>query len=449
MTYKVGLISLGCAKNLVDSEIMLGLIEREKYLVVEDLSIADIIIVNTCGFIDKAKDESIDTILELAEYKTNGNLKVLIATGCLSERYREDLLKSLPELDAVVGTGDYSNIVKVIEDTLKGNKICIYGHIDYIFDESLPRKVSTPKYSAYVKIGDGCNNHCTYCIIPSLRGEFRSRKLEEIKKEIVNLVAKGAKEIMLIAQDITQYGIDLYGKHSLSMLLKELEEIEDLKWIRLLYAYPENIDDELIQTIKSSSKVIHYIDIPFQHTEDRVLKRMARKTSKEKIVTLVEKLRHEIPDIIIRSSFITGFPGESEEDFTNMLDTLKKLKLDRLGAFTYSMEEDTKAALFDDQIDQKTKELRRDKILEMQQNISLDNNKSKLSRLMEVLIEGETEDDGIYIGRTYMDMPEIDGLVYVHSKVKLKEGDFCNVKITDALEYDLIGENTDGNELTK
>lgn len=448
MTYNVGLVSLGCAKNLVDSEIMLGLVERGNYSIVEDHSSADVLIVNTCGFIESAKEESIDTIFELSQYKEQGNLKVLIATGCLSERYKEELLKEIPELDAVVGTGDYVNIVKIIEDTLKGEKVCTYGHIDYTFDESLPRRISTPKYTAFVKIGDGCDNHCTYCIIPSLRGKYRSRKPEDIKREIINLVNNGAKEIILIAQDITQYGIDLYGEHSLPMLLKQLEDIENLRWIRLLYAYPENINDELIEVIKNSNKILHYLDIPLQHTEDKILKRMARKTTKEKIINLVAKLRKEIPDIVIRSSFITGFPGETNENFENMFHTLEELKLDRLGVFAYSLEEDTKAALFEDQVPDDVKRSRQEKILEMQQGISLINNQEKISKVLEILIEGATDDPNVFIGRSYMDAPEIDGMVYVHSNKELHEGDLCQVRITDGLEYDLIGDIIDGDELT-
>jgi len=449
MTYNVGLVSLGCAKNLVDSEIMLGLVERGNYNIVEDHATADILIVNTCGFIESAKEESIDTILELSEYKENGKLKVLIATGCLSERYKEELLNEIPELDAVVGTGDYVNIITIIENTLKGEKICAYGHINYAFDESLPRRISTPKYSAFVKIGDGCDNHCTYCIIPSLRGKFRSRKLVDIKREIVDLVNNGAKEIIIIAQDITQYGIDLYGKHSLPMLLRELEDIENLKWIRLLYAYPENISRELIDVMKSSNKIVHYLDIPLQHTEDNILKRMARKTSKEKIITLINTLRQEIPDIILRSSFITGFPGESNEDFENMLKTLEELKLDRLGVFAYSLEEDTKAALFQDQVPDDVKKSRQEKILEIQQGISLSNNQNKISKILDILIEGTTDDPNVYFGRSYMDAPEIDGMVYVHSTKELHEGNLCKVRITDGLEYDLIGDIIHGDELTK
>ena len=281
MSYGVGLVSLGCAKNLVDSEIMMGLIEREHYHIVEDYSKADVIIVNTCGFIDSAKEESINTILELGQFKESGNLKTLIATGCLSERYHEELLKEIPELDAVVGTGDYKDIVKIIEDTLSGKKVCAYGHIDYAFDESLPRKISTPSYTAYVKIGDGCDNHCTYCIIPQLRGKYRSRKLEDIKSEVLSLVHSGTKEIIIIAQDTTQYGIDIYGKHSLPMLLDELDKIEGLNWIRVLYVYPENIDEELIEVMKNSSKILHYLDIPLQHTEDNVLKRMGGRPQRQ------------------------------------------------------------------------------------------------------------------------------------------------------------------------
>ena len=449
MSYNVGLVSLGCAKNLVDSEIMLGLIERGSYTITEDHSKADIIIINTCGFIESAKEESIDTILQLGQYKENGNLKALIATGCLSERYKDELLNEIPELDAVVGTGDYENIIQIIEDTLKGEKVCAYGHIDYSFDESLPRRISTPKYTAYVKIGDGCDNHCTYCIIPYLRGKYRSRKLEDIKREVEQLVNNGVKEIIIIAQDITQYGIDLYEKHSLPMLLRELEKIEGLRWIRLLYVYPENIGEDLIDVIKNSKKILHYLDIPLQHTEDSVLKKMARRTTKTKIINLINTLRREIPDIIIRSTIITGFPGESEEEFEAMVETLKDLQIDRLGVFPYSLEEGTPAALLGGQIEEGVKIRRQEQILEMQQDISLSHNESQVSKIIEVLIEGATDDPNVFIGRSYMDAPEIDGYVYVHSQKKLEEGDLCVVRIVDALEYDLIGEIINGDELTK
>ncbi|WP_303863328.1 30S ribosomal protein S12 methylthiotransferase RimO [Alkalibaculum bacchi] len=449
MSYNVGLVSLGCAKNLVDSEIMLGLIERGSYTITEDHSKADIIIINTCGFIESAKEESIDTILQLGQYKENGNLKALIATGCLSERYKDELLNEIPELDAVVGTGDYENIIQIIEDTLKGEKVCAYGHIDYSFDESLPRRISTPKYTAYVKIGDGCDNHCTYCIIPYLRGKYRSRKLEDIKREVEQLVNNGVKEIIIIAQDITQYGIDLYEKHSLPMLLRELEKIEGLRWIRLLYVYPENIGEDLIDVIKNSKKILHYLDIPLQHTEDSVLKKMARRTTKTKIINLINTLRREIPDIIIRSTIITGFPGESEEEFEAMVETLKDLQIDRLGVFPYSLEEGTPAALLGGQIEEGVKIRRQEQILEMQQDISLSHNESQVSKIIEVLIEGATDDPNTFVGRSYMDAPEIDGYVYVHSQKRLEEGDLCVVRIVDALEYDLIGEIVHGDELTK
>ncbi len=366
-----------------------------------------------------------------------------------SFEFMKTLSPTLPELDAVVGTGDYENIIKIIEDTLKGEKVCAYGHIDRSFDESLPRKVSTPKYTAYIKIGDGCDNHCTYCIIPYLRGKYRSRRLEDIKKEVVQLVDNGVKEIILIAQDITQYGIDLYGKNSLSMLLRELENVEGLKWIRLLYVYPENIDKDLIDALRDSNKILHYLDIPLQHTEDTVLKKMARKTTKARIRELVKTLRREIPDMTIRSTVITGFPGESEEEFEAMFETLKELKIDRLGVFPYSLEEGTPAALLDGQIDEETKIKRQEQILEMQQEISLAHNESQISKVLEILIEGATDDENVFVGRSYMDAPEIDGYVYVHSQKELVEGDICVVRIVDALEYDLIGEIVYGDELTE
>lgn len=446
MTYKVGLVSLGCAKNLVDSEMMLGILESKDFSIVEESNEADIIIVNTCGFIDDAKIESIDTILSLSKYKIDGKLKTLIATGCLSERYRETLMGEIPELDAVIGTGDYGDIISVIERTLQGEKVISYGNTEIAFDESLPRKRTTPHYTTFVKIGDGCNNHCTYCIIPTLRGKFRSRKKEDIIREVKELVEDNVKEIIIIAQDITQYGTDIYEDGYLHTLLKELDNIDGIKWIRLLYVYPENIDDNLINTIKKSKHILPYLDIPIQHTEDAILKKMARRTTKSSIINLINKLRTEIPNIIIRSSFITGFPGETDVEFENMLDTIKDLEIDRLGVFTYSMEEGTRAATFDNQIDEDIKIYRQDKILNMQQEISSMKNKSYIGSNLDILIEGQSDENNYY-GRSYMDAPEIDGMVYVHSTTPLNPGDFCTTRIIDALEYDLIGENN--NEYTK
>lgn len=438
MTYRVGLVSLGCAKNLVDSEIMLGLLDNGNYVITQNYEEADILIVNTCGFIDSAKEESIDTILELGQYKNNGKLKALIASGCLSERYHSELLKEIPELDAVIGTGDFINIVQVVEKILSGEKVLTHGNINTIFDENLPRKRSTPHYTSFVKIGDGCNNHCTYCIIPSLRGDYRSRKIEDIVREVRQQVSEGVKEIIIIAQDITQYGIDIYGQYKLPELLSKLDNIEGVKWIRLLYVYPENINDELISVIKKSNHILHYLDIPLQHTEDKVLKKMARKTKKQNILELVTNLRSEIPDIIIRSSIISGFPGETEEDFNQLLKTLGELKIDRLGVFKYSREEGTPAAEFIDQIADEVKENRQNKIFEIQQQISLTKNQKLIGSTLEVLIEEIS--DNVYLGRSYMDAPEIDGIIYVNSEKPLNPGDFCMVKITDSLEYDLIGE---------
>lgn len=439
MNVKVAMVSLGCSKNLIDAEIMMGLLDENKFNVSGECENADYIVVNTCGFIEAAKEESIDTILEMAQYKTRGQLKGLIATGCLSERYNKELMDAIPELDAVIGTGDYQKIVEIIENIQnKGEKYISYGNIDMDFDEELPRKISTASYTAYVKIAEGCDNHCTYCIIPKLRGKYRSRKMENIVKEVKSLAEKGTKEIILIAQDTTMYGIDLYEKRMLSELLLELDKIPGIVWIRVMYAYPENIDDGLIETMKNGKKILHYIDIPLQHTEDRILRLMGRRTDKKSIFDLIKKLRKEIPDIIIRSTMIAGFPGETLEEHDKMLESIKELRIDKLGVFDYSREEGTAAAKMTDQIPDNIKEQRQFAAMEVQQVVSKEIMGEYIGKFFDVLIESESE--GEYIGRTWMDAPEVDGVVYVQSKRPLEIGSFCRVKITNAIEFDLIGE---------
>lgn len=435
---KAAIVSLGCSKNLVDSEVMVQSILDDNYEITGDASEAEVIIVNTCGFIEGAKQESIDTILEMAEYKKSGKCKVLIASGCMAERYREELMKELPELDAVIGTGDYKDITDVIRQTLQGEKVVRYGHQELVDIDKLPRRISTFGASAYLKIAEGCDNRCSYCIIPTLRGRYRSRRMEDILEEARMLAKSGVKELNIIAQDITRYGTDLYGRHRLSELLKELAAIEGIEWIRLLYSYPDEFDDELIETIAAEPKICRYLDIPIQHASNRILKKMARRSSKEKILMLIEKLRKRMPDIILRTSLIVGFPGETEEDFKELYDFVSEVKFNRLGVFTYSREEDTAAYDMPDQVEEEVKQSRQEKIMLLQKQISGENNRKLVGTTVKVLIEGYSE--GRYFGRSYMDAPEIDGKVHFKSDRELIPGDFCHVIIKKAFEYDLVGE---------
>lgn len=446
MKYKVAIISLGCSKNLIDSEMMMGILKNEGYEFTDEIEEAEIVIVNTCTFINDAKEESIDTIIQVGYYKKNSKCKYLIVAGCLSERYKDELMKEIPEIDGLIGTGNVAEIMQMINELVKGKKSVRVGNVDKKFEEDLPRLVTTPSYTAYVKIAEGCNNYCTYCVIPKIRGKYRSRKFEDIVKEVENLVNSGVKEIILIAQDTTKYGIDIYGEYKLPQLLDQLNKIEGLKWIRLLYLYPDQFSDQLIQSIKRNNKVVSYVDMPIQHINNNILKRMNRKTSKQQITSIVKKLRNEIPDIVIRTTLIVGFPGETEEDFNELYNYVKETKFDRLGVFTYSKEEGTPAAKFEQQIDEDIKHLRQEKIMKLQMDISYEKNKNRIGKTYDVLIEEKIEEN-VYLGRTYMDAPEIDGIVYVHSTKKLEIGAFVNTKITDTLEYDLIGGVSD--ELSK
>lgn len=445
MSYKVALVSLGCSKNLVDSEVMLNILSNNNYKLTQDASKADVIIVNTCGFIESAKQESIDNIIELGQLKKNGNCKVLIASGCLAERYKEDLANEMPELDAVIGTGDYKNILDVIESAMAGSKVIKYGNQENVDIHELPRVISTIASSTYLKIAEGCDNRCTYCIIPKLRGKYRSRKFEDILKEAKQLSAQGIKELNVIAQDTTRYGMDLYGKYRIAELLDELSKIEGIEWIRLLYSYPDEFDDNLINIIATNDKVCKYLDIPIQHASNRILKRMGRRTTKEEIMDLIKKLRNRVPNIALRTSLIVGFPGESEEDFKELVDFIKEVKFDRLGVFTYSREEDTPAYQMEEQVDDEIKLKRQERIMLLQSDISLDNNHKMVGKMLKVLIEGKQGKK--YFGRSYKDAPEIDGNVFFSSKEKHKPGDFTYVKIIEAAEYDLIGEEI--NEYSK
>lgn len=448
---KIGMVSLGCDKNRIDAEIMLGLLSEKDYIIVNDEREAEVIIINTCGFIESSKQESINSILEMASNKENGRCKVLIATGCLAERYGGELLSEIPELDAVVGVGNYLEIDSVIKDALNHNeRIKKTDNIDYDIDFSAKRVLTTPNYTAYVKIAEGCNNACSYCIIPKLRGIYRSRSMEGILDEVRSLSAMGTKEIILVAQDTSKYGIDIYGRKMLPRLIDEISKIDGIQWIRILYCYPEDIDDALISVIKNNDKVCKYIDIPLQHINDDILNRMGRISSRHGIESLISRLRENIPGIVIRTSLIVGFPGESDQQFNELYDFLLNFKLDRVGVFTYSREENTEAAEFKGQIDEKAKKSRYKKLMMLQRKISKEINKNKVGNVYKVLIEGK-KDDGTYIGRTYGDAPEIDGIVYVGTLpeksgamdekgiLSIKPGSFISVQITDALDYDLVG----------
>lgn len=439
---KIALESLGCSKNLMDAEIMTGILKEKGYEFVEEFDEADIIIVNTCGFIRDAKQESIDTIVELSQLKEVGKLKYLIVTGCLAQRYADELLEEIPEIDAIVGTGNFMNISEIIDRLESEKNVTEIGNIEFVFDETLPRYVSTPEHMAYLKIGEGCSNHCTYCIIPKLRGKYRSRKIEDIVEEAKTLAAEGAKELVVIAQDTTRYGEDLYGEAKLAELLEELAGIEGIKWIRIMYSYPESITEKLIDVIAAHDNICSYFDMPIQHASNRVLKRMNRRTSKEDIRSKVEMIRSKIPDAVIRTTVIVGFPGETEEDLEELIEFMKEIKFDRLGAFAYSREEDTPADRMDGHMDEEIKEERRDRVMMVQQAISEEINQKREDKVFEVLIEEEAE-DGVYVGRTQGDAEEIDSVVYVNSDEELEIGSFVNVYITEAMEYDLIGDVVD------
>jgi len=437
---KVGLVSLGCPKNLVDSEIMLGKL-KENFEITSDERAADIIIVNTCGFIDSAKEESINTILEMAKYK-DGNCEVLIVTGCLAQRYKDEVIKEMPEVDAVIGTGEYGEIDKVIQNIYNGKIKCYTNlndrdNIKYLNEE---RVLSTKNGYAYLKIAEGCDNFCTYCIIPSLRGPYRSRKIEDIKKEAGILAEKGAKEIILIAQDVTSYGKDIYGEKRLVRLIREISEIDKIEWIRLLYCYPEEIDDALIEEISTNNKIVKYLDIPIQHASDDILKKMGRRGTSRNYKDVLEKLKTKIPEIAIRTSLIAGFPGESEKDFEILCDFVKETEFDRLGVFTYSREEGTAAYNLKPQIKKSVKELRRAHIMQLQREIVLKKNKKRLNKVYKTLVEGVAEDGIFYYGRTYKEAPEIDGYIFFTSMQPIEIGKFVNVRILNIDEYDLIGD---------
>ena len=435
---KILFVSLGCDKNLVDTENMLGDLSH-KYSFTNDESEADVIVVNTCCFINDAKEESVNTILEMAEYKQAGTCKALIVCGCLAQRYKDEIIQEIPEVDSILGTNSTRDIEAAIEAALSGNGYQAFYPMDSI-EKHKKRILTKGGHTAYLKIAEGCDKHCTYCIIPSIRGSYRSVPMEDLIAQATQLADEGVKELILIAQETTLYGLDLYGKKSLHLLLDALNQIPGLYWIRILYCYPEEIYDELIQSIKQNDKVCHYLDMPIQHINDQVLKRMGRRTTRADIEQIITKLRKEIPDIALRTTIICGFPGETLEQHEELMYFLNEMEFDRLGAFAYSMEEDTPAALLPDQVDDEQKEDWKDDVMELQEEIIFDCNETMIGRELYVMIEGELTAEHAFIGRTYRDAPDIDGYVFIQTPENLMSGDFVKVKITGAYEYDLIGE---------
>lgn len=434
-------VSLGCDKNLVDSEMMITGLRKAGHCIIDNEQEADIIVVNTCCFIGDAKEESINTLINMGEFKTYGKCKLLVACGCLVQRYHKEIREQIPEVDVIIGTMSYESLNEAIDECLlhEGEtKECLES-IDYLPKPLHDRDSMSGGYFAYLKIAEGCDKCCTYCIIPKVRGKYRSVAMEDILAQARHLVDNGAKELILVAQETTLYGKDLYGEKSLPLLLEKLSEIDELKWIRILYCYPEEITDELIDAIKRLPKVCHYLDIPIQHGSDHILKRMGRYTDQAEIKRIVSKLHEEIPDIALRTTLITGFPGETQQDFDILKEFVKEMKFERLGVFTYSREEDTKAAEFEQQVPQEIKEVRKNEIMEIQQQIAFAYCKEQIGRVMEVMIEGRLPEEGVYIARTYMDAPDIDGYVFVESEWNLISGDFITVEIIGADEYDLIG----------
>lgn len=444
---KILFISLGCDKNLSDSEEMLGLLTANGHEIVDSEEEADVIVINTCCFIHDAKEESVNTILEMAEYKKSGTCKALIVTGCMAQRYKEEITQEIPEVDAVLGTTSYGDIVKALNEVQAGNVFQEFRDINELPEDCGHRVITTGGHFGYLKIAEGCDKHCTYCIIPSLRGKFRSVPEERLLKQAEYMASQGVKELILVAQETTVYGTDLYGKKTLHLLLKKLCQIRGIRWIRVLYCYPEEIYDELIQVMKEEPKICHYLDLPIQHASDKILRRMGRRTSKQQLIDIITKLRCEIPDIVLRTSLITGFPGETEEDHQELMEFVDEMEFDRLGVFTYSPEEGTPAETMEGQVPEEVKEARRDEIMELQQEISLDKGNDRIGQEVLVMIEGKVSGESAYIGRTYGDAPKVDGYIFVQTGELLVTGDFAKVTVTGALEYDLIGELTD--EYTK
>ena len=436
-------VSLGCDKNLVDSEEMLGALTSGGYRITDDESKADVIIINTCCFIHDAKEESIQTILEMASYKEHGNCKALIVTGCLAQRYKEEITQEIPEVDAVLGTNSQKSILEAVSKALEGKVTHIFTPLEGIPDLPGKRIMTTGGYYEYLKIAEGCDKHCTYCIIPSIRGSYRSVPMEKLISQAEELAEQGVKELILVAQETTLYGKDLYGEKSLHLLLKKLCQIPGIYWIRILYCYPEEIYPELIDTIRTEKKICHYLDLPIQHASDRILKKMGRRTTKQQLKDIVGELRRNIPDIMLRTTLITGFPGETADDHEELMEFVNEMEFERLGVFTYSPEENTPAALMKNQIEEEVKENRKEELMELQQEISLDNGEKLIGKTLTVMVEGKVADENAYVGRTYGDAPGIDGYIFINTGELLMSGDFVRVKVTGALEYDLIGEIED------
>ena len=440
---KILFISLGCDKNLVDSEEMLGLLNRRGYTFTDDETEADVIIINTCCFINDAKEESVQTILEMAEYKKTGKCKALIVTGCMAQRYKQEILDEVSEVDQVLGTTAYEKIVEAVDEALAGSRGVEEKPLSYLPQTDAKRMVTTGGHYAYLKIAEGCNKCCTYCIIPKLRGRYRSVPMERLIEQAKELAAQGVKELILVAQETTVYGVDLYGKKSLHLLLEQLCQISGLRWIRILYCYPEEIYEDLIQTMKREEKICHYLDLPIQHASDAVLRRMGRRTTRADLEQIVTHLREEIPDIVLRTTLIAGFPGETEEQHQEVMEFIDEMEFDRLGVFTYSQEEDTPAASMPDQIDEETKLNWQEELMELQQEIAFDRAEERTGSVVTAMIEGKVADEDAYVARTYGDAPNVDGLLFVQTTEELNSGDFVRVRITGAVEYDLIGELTE------
>lgn len=439
---KIFFVSLGCDKNLVDSEEMLALLEKRGYSFTDDETQADVIIINTCCFINDAKEESVQTILEMSEYKKE-NCKALIVTGCMAQRYKQEILDEVPEVDMVLGTTAYDKIVEAIDEALAGNRKVETESLNALPKTGAGRVLTTGGHYAYLKIAEGCNKCCTYCIIPKVRGRYRSVPMEELIAQAKDLADKGVKELILVAQETTVYGVDLYGKKSLHLLVRELCKISGLRWIRLLYCYPEEIYDELIETMRDEEKVCHYLDLPIQHASDAVLKRMGRRTTQADLKEIIAKLRKAIPDIVLRTTLIAGFPGETQEQHEEMMAFIDELEFDRLGVFTYSQEEDTPAAVMPDQIDEETKLTWQEELMELQQEIAFDKAQDREGSIVTAMVEGKVADENAYVARTYGDAPNVDGLLFIQTAEELNSGDFARVRITGSAEYDLIGELAD------
>ncbi len=433
-------VSLGCDKNLVDSQMMLGKLRDYGFNLVNSEDDADVIVVNTCCFIGPAQEESIEAILEMGQLKESGKCKVLIAAGCLAQRYKEDILREMPEVDAVIGTSSFEHIAEVVEQALGGHKVSRFDDINELPEPETGRVLTAGGFSDFLKIADGCDKNCIYCIIPRLRGHYRSYPMDYLLRQAQFLADQGVREINLVAQETTLYGTDLYGKKMLPQLLRKLSEIEGISWIRVLYCYPEEITDELLETMKSLPKVCHYLDLPIQHASDSILKRMGRRTSRSDIEAVVEKIRRYMPDAAIRTSLISGFPGETWEDHEELKDFIKKMKFERLGVFSYSQEDGTAAALMPDQIEETVKDARRDELMEIQQGIAFARAQDMSGQLLQVMIEGRLPEEGVYVGRTYMDAPGVDGNVFIEYTGQLISGDIVPVRIFDSRGYDLVGQ---------